>query len=42
MFDPEARPDAEIFSRYFGPAVSGVYRDNGGIYLKLRLLAPGS
>jgi hypothetical protein len=37
--DPVALPGREVVERHLGAAVSGVYRDPGGLTLRLRMLA---
>jgi hypothetical protein len=37
---PAAVPDASLFSRHVGPAVSGMYRTGNGLLMRLRLLPP--
>ena len=40
MFDASARPDAELFARYFGAAVSGAYKNNRSLRFTVLLLPP--
>lgn len=40
LVDPSAMPDDDVFGKYFGPAVNGIYKDNNSFVMRSRMLEP--